>query len=60
MTNDEETKLNDIKGRYELKKGSFCEIYSRSKNKWLKAMVGRVHTNGTGEWLEVKNFTLIV
>ncbi len=54
ITDDEVSRLKEMKERYEWKAGSFCEIYSISKKKWFKAVIERVFTDDEGEWLRVK------
>eukprot|EP01084_Bolivina_argentea_P047959 88399_1 len=53
ITDDEVSRLKDMKERYEWKAGSFCEMYSTSKKKWFKAVIDRVFTNDEGERLYV-------
>eukprot|EP01084_Bolivina_argentea_P099583 178995_1 len=53
IVDDEISRLKEMKVRYEWKTGSFCEIYSRSKKKWFKAVIQRVFTDDRGEVVRV-------
>eukprot|EP01084_Bolivina_argentea_P197919 339063_1 len=50
---DNEDQITEMKQRYDLKEGSFCEIYYLPEQKWYKAMIKRVFIDDRTECLDV-------
>eukprot|EP01084_Bolivina_argentea_P309779 535874_1 len=50
---DNANQIAEMKQRYELKQGSFCEVYRSQEQKWYTAMIKRVFMDDRGECVNV-------